>query len=316
MAYYEIITENQTYVLVLLYRIISSISFIPYISLLIVFFVGKIKEDFTFAVNVQICIASIMHSASYLFPSMENAATKTTVLCYIQALLNSLSDLCTLLVATAVMIVSYLNLTSPEFVINNKNKLSLVIGLVCWLLPLIFCIIIFIYGDVKSSGGSFCWIDNQTISYIYYSVCLVGYIIFFSVLYKIISEIKRFLKESNSRELGNKYIKTLRNLTFVVCLTFCVFSLNFAVTSTWAAGGDVPGQIYFWLSLCTQIGEMISCPLYVLIYCFTKQRYIELARIFMCKPLPRDSKPLEFDNIKIEDDEEGEANSSMGQINL
>ena len=36
----------------------------------------------------------------------------------------------------------------------------------------------------------------------------------------------------------------------------------------------------------------------------------------MCKPLPRDSKPLEFDNIKIEDDEEGEANSSMGQINL
>lgn len=311
MAYYEYITDNEIYILTLLYRLISSISFIVYISLFIVYFFGKVNKNFTDVINIQICIASMMHSISYLLPSAKDAATKTTVLCYIQALLNSLSDLCSLLVATAVMIVIYLNYKSQDFVEKNKGKILLTICLLCWLLPLIFCIIIFMYGDVKSSGGAFCWVNNETISYIYYSFCLLGYIIYFSVLYKIISNIHRIIKKTNSIEMNDEYFNVFRRLTFVLCLTFSVFSLNFGITTAGAIGGEIPGQIYFGLSLFTQIGEMISCPLYVIVFCFDKKRYAEFIRIIKCQqhqPLPKESKILECKNVKIEDDEENEDN--------
>lgn len=314
MAYYETITDNQTYILTFLYRLISSISFIVYISLFIVYFFGKTKENFSAGINIQVCIASMMHSVSYLLPSVKDAANTTTVLCYIQALLNSLSDLCSLLVATAVMITMYLHYKSPVFVEKNKGKILLIICSLCWLLPLIFCIIIFIYGDVKSSGGAFCWINNQTISYIYYGFCLIGYAVYFSVLYKIINQIHKLLKKSNSLNLSDEYFGVFRRITFMLCLTFCVFSLNFGITTVFAIGGDIPGQIYFWLSLFAQIGEMLSCPLYVVVFCFDKNRTMELIRIIRCKPLPKENNPVEHNkNIKTEDDEENEDIIEMGQ---
>ena len=64
----------------------------------------------------------MMHSISYLFPSMVDSVSTPTVLCYIQSLLNSLSDLCTIMVATATIIISFLNFKVPDIIINNKKK--------------------------------------------------------------------------------------------------------------------------------------------------------------------------------------------------
>lgn len=71
----------------------------------------------------------MMHSISYLFPSMVDSVSTPTVLCYIQSLLNSLSDLCTIMVATATIIISFLNFKVPDIIINNKKKILLFICL-------------------------------------------------------------------------------------------------------------------------------------------------------------------------------------------
>ena len=99
MSYYSPITEDQDNLFIYLYRIVSSISFIPYISFLIVCFFGKTKENFLLFINLQLCISSMMHSASYLFPSMKDSVRIPSKLCLFQALLNSLSDLCSISIA-------------------------------------------------------------------------------------------------------------------------------------------------------------------------------------------------------------------------
>ena len=98
MVYYDQLSTFESKLLNTLYRIFSSISFIPYISLLIVYFFGKTKEHFTMVINLQLCISCMMHSASYLFPSLATSENGSP-LCIIQALLNSLSDICSIVIA-------------------------------------------------------------------------------------------------------------------------------------------------------------------------------------------------------------------------
>ena len=59
-------------------------------------------------------------------------------------------------------------------------------------------------------------------------------------------------------------------------------SLNFSMITLFSFDFFIPGQIYFALILIAQIGELISCPLYVIIYCFNQQRFHELKRILLC----------------------------------
>ena len=305
VKYYDEITSTQDTFLSLLYRIISSLSFIPYISLFILYFFGKIQSSFTMIVNIQLCIACMMHSISYLFPSMANAASTTTVLCYIQSLINSLSDLCSIMLATATIIISFLNFKNPDIVINNKRKILFFLCLICWLFPLIFCIIIFIYGDVNSGGSAFCWVNNYTVIYCYYSFCFVNYFTFFFVLYKISNGIKKILIEDNSIESIDKYMKTFKYFSFVVCMDFCVFSLNFATTTVFAINRTIPGQIYFGFLLLAQLGEMALSPAYVIFYCFNKEKAKELRRVICCKKdnvIIDDIPGVEFDNLEEGDD--------------
>ena len=211
VKYYDEFTDKQGEFLNLLYRILSSLSFILYISFFIVYFFGRIQQNFTIVLNIQLCIACMMHSISYLFPSMVDSVSTPTVLCYIQSLLNSLSDLCTIMVATATIIISFLNFKDPDIIINNKKKILLFICLLCWILPLVFCIIIFVYGNVHNEGDAFCWINNYKVIFCYYGFCIINYCTFFIVLYKISKGIKQLLT-------SDKYIHFFRYNLFTYYL--------------------------------------------------------------------------------------------------
>ena len=76
--------------------------------------IKRTKENFLLFINLQLCISSMMHSASYLFPSMKDSVRIPSKLCLFQALLNSLSDLCSISIATANIFIAYLNLTNPQ----------------------------------------------------------------------------------------------------------------------------------------------------------------------------------------------------------
>ena len=82
MVYYDDFSSFEIQLMNILYRIFSSISFIPYISLLLVYFLGTTKGNVTMIINLQLCIANMMHSTSYLFPSMETSANGSP-LCFI-----------------------------------------------------------------------------------------------------------------------------------------------------------------------------------------------------------------------------------------
>ena len=67
-------------------------------------------------------------------------------------------------------------------------------------------------------------------------------------------------------------------------MTFCVFSINLGITIVLVKDEKaIPGQIYFGLTLIAQIGEMTSCPIYVIIYCFNREKFKELLKILCCR---------------------------------
>ena len=282
MVYSDDFSSFETQLMNILYRIFSSISFTPYISLLLVYFLGKTKDNFTMVINIQLCISCMMHSASYLFPSLATSENGSP-LCIIQALLNSLSDLCSINIATATLIISHLNFTNPILIETKKTFYLLLICILCWLLPLVICIVIFIYGEVGSNGNSFCWVNNYTVSFVYYGICFLNYIAFFISLNKIIIGIKIILKQTKSMDMYDTYISVFVKFTSVVGLTFCIFSINFGVTVTGYLNIALPGQIYFGIALLTQLGELISCPLYVILYGFNATRFKELQSILCFK---------------------------------
>ena len=150
MSYYSPISEEQDNLLIYLYRLFSIISFIPYLSFLIVCFFGKTKENFLLFISLQLCISSMMHSASYLFPSMSDSVTIPSKLCLFQALLNSLSDLSSISTATANVFIAYLNLTNPKILKSKKKIYFLLTCICCWFIPFLLCIVIFVNEDVHS----------------------------------------------------------------------------------------------------------------------------------------------------------------------
>lgn len=282
MVYYDEFSIAEGQLLNLFYRIFSSLSFIPYISLLIVYFFGKTKENFTMVINLQLCIACMMHSASYLFPSLATSK-KGSPLCLIQALLNSLSDICSIVIATATVIISYINFTNPELIEKRKCLYLIIICIVCWIIPLIICIFILFYGEVASNGDTFCWVNNYSVTYAYLGICFLFYVCFFFTMYKIINGIRNFSKQINSSEMYDKYISTFRRFTTVVCLTFSIFSINVGSVIVHNLGINLPGQILFGIYLIAQIGELISCPAYVILYAFNSTRFKELKNILCFK---------------------------------
>ena len=278
MVYYDQLSTFESKLLNTLYRIFSSVSFIPYISLLIVYFFGKTKENFTMVINLQLCISCMMHSASYLFPSLATSENGSP-LCIIQALLNSLSDICSIVIATFTVIISYINFTNPEIIEKRKCFYLIIICIVCWIIPLIICIFILFYGEVASNGDAFCWVNNFKVTYAYLGICFLFYICFFFTMYKIINGIRDFLNQSSATEMYDKYISTFIKFCSVVCLTFSVFSINLGIVIVGNLGIALPGQIEFVFYLIAQIGELISSPAYVILYAFNSTRFTELKKI-------------------------------------
>ena len=86
-----------------------------------------------------------------------------------------------------------------------------------------------------------------------------------------------------SSEMYDKYISTFRRFTTVVCLTFSIFSINVGSVIVHNLGINLPGQILFGIYLIAQIGELISCPAYVILYAFNSTRFKELKNILCFK---------------------------------
>lgn len=92
-----------------------------------------------------------------------------------------------------------------------------------------------------------------------------------------------------------KKISTFRRFTAVLCITFSVFSINLGNVIVRDLGVNLPGQILFGNFLIAQIGELISCPAYVILYAFNSTRFKELKNI-LCFT---DRKSI---NCEIDDD--------------
>ena len=105
-----------------------------------------------------------------------------------------------------------------------------------------------------------------------------------------------------------------KNQSSVVIFTFCIFSINFSMTTVWAIDGYIPSQIYFWLLIITKIGEMISCPI---IYCFNHEKFMEFKRIICClKDSHTSSKIISSDVVFDESDLSGLSEIIHFSINL
>lgn len=267
MAYYDLISEREMNLYNALYRIVSSISFIPYIFVIVLFFCTKSKIKYCLYLKINLLVACIMHNLSYMFPSMSETATASnSLLCLFQGLFNSLSDLASISIALSMVIFTYLAFMKPEFLEEYGILFIIVTFIYCWIIPLIICIIIFYFGEVKSGGDVFCWVSNTIVSFCYYGIIIVYYIIFYSCLYVI-------LKKSSQESLNvTRHLISLYSI--VPSLTFIIMSTNFSLTVIYQFA-VIPGQLEFCLLLIAQIGEMISCPLYVLVYSLEKELLID-----------------------------------------
>ena len=271
MAYYDLISEKEVTLSNAIYRIVASISFIPYIFIILLFIFTTSKIKYFSYLKINLLIACIMHDISYLFPAMsQTASASNSLLCLIQSLLNSLSDLASISIALSIVIFTYITFTKTNYIDKHGTVFICLTFFHCWIIPLALCVCIFYFGDVKSNGSTFCWVSNEIVLFCYFGIIIVYYIIFYSCLYVI-------LKKSSQQ--SKKIIRHLISLFSIVpSLTFTIMSINFSLSILFKFA-SIPGQIHFILILIAQIGEMLSCPLYVLVYSLDRT----LLKEFYCK---------------------------------
>ena len=294
MAYYDLISEKEVTLYNAIYRIVSSISFIPYIFVILLFIFTTSKIKYFLYLKINLLIACIMHDVSYLFPAMSaTASASNSLLCLIQGLLNSLSDLASISIALSIVVFTYITFMKPNYIDKHGTIFICITFFHCWIIPLTFCAIIFYFGDVKSGGGSFCWVSNIIVSFCYFGIIIVYYIIFYSCLYVIVKK--------SSQQTKNIIWHLISLYSIVPSLTFTIMSMNFSLSILFTFA-RIPEQIYFFIILIAQIGEMLSCPLYVLVYSLDKTLLKEFYMKICKKKIENNYKKRNTDFIVLVED--------------
>ena len=192
----------------------------------IILIVDVIQFQFSNMLNIlkiQLIIHCILHSITFCFPFYTD---NISFGCSVQTFLY----FCSVLFASITVItISFLNIklfTNTEQYEKNKAKIITIHFLICYVVPIIICIILFQIGEINKDGLNFCYFsDNLS----YYCDLVLNFLLFLSNIFfyfKLKKELKLYLKESKKEEMYKEYSAILTKLAVFIILGIIIIILN------------------------------------------------------------------------------------------
>ena len=273
--------ENSTYRSFLYYTTmsISSLSFIPYILLLLVFIKTRKTLDIISMINFQLIASSMLHSITYIIPrSLENE--EKTFKCQIQCFLNTFSDINTTMIVLSIAVLSFYHFQYQNFIDSNKLFVYLAIGVISWVIPLVSSTVS-VLQIIQIDVHGFCWVKSDSKgSYFVYGLVFLCYIINVIMLLLLRKKIKEFLKQENAFILYHKFFKRINRYIILLAVNFGLMVFNIVTTKII---GDSIGVGEMICTFISDFFEALLCPVFVMVYGFNNERWREIKRWFQCQ---------------------------------
>lgn len=275
---------------------ISSLSFIPYILLLLVFIKTRKTLDIIAMINFQLIVSSMLHSITYIIPrSLESEVE--TFKCQIQSFLNTFSDINTTMIVLSIAVLSFYHFKYQNFIDSNKQFIYLAIGVISWVFPLV-CGTVSVLQMIQIDAHGFCWVKGDSISsYCVYVVIFLCYIINVIMLLLLRKEIKEFLKQENAFILYHKFFKRINRYIILLAVNFGLMVFNIV---TKKIIGDRRGVDEMICTFISDFLEAALCPVFALVYGCNNERWRELKRWFMCQ---KEEGKIKEEEKKEDDDD-------------
>lgn len=254
--------------------VISGISFIPYIALIIVYFKTRANLDLISIINIQLIISSILHSSSFLIPP-----EKGEILCIIQSVFNSISDINTDTISLSIALISLLNFAYPNVIEDKKCMFHVLIGIFCWVFPICCGVTPILTKSIGPDFNKFCQILPGLLVDIVYGIMMISFFANLWALLVLRKKIKDFLKEENFFTLYSKFYKRITRYIILLIINILLTTFNMLLLIFAGKIGPKENQILCGLELLI---ESFLCPVYVIVYGFNTERMEVLKNVFCC----------------------------------
>ena len=255
-------------------RIISGLSFFVYIPIIVVFFFSqktRIK-----VIQIQLILASIFHSCTYF---LRGKSTKE-YLCITKGMLNLLPFFATITTGTVIVYVALGIVWRP-----NEQKVNcgffLKTFIFTWGIPLVYWVFIAWEFYVKNLDYNHpCWINQPRAVVLFFVCCFTSSGA--NIIYLFISIIKmnKFIKKYGSDSISVLFRRKLIIIIIWSILCFAAIIIRFVFYFV-ELNGNV--QRSFGMILAKYIFESICGPMYVVIYCYTRNTLKTFIEIITCK---------------------------------
>lgn len=296
-------------------HILSVIVLIPYGML---FFVYGFRARFATLAHkfaFQLFLGSIFYSVSFLFPKMQPATEATaeeeasqgdngTAKCLIQGGMNIFGEMSVLFFTSTIAVFTYFSYTRSHALSRNTRYIIL-LNVICWLVPLVFVIIIAATGKITVDRTMTCWFDRnaEKTQIFYFVLCVLAFVNSCLFLFRLKYLIRKDLIEDDNLEMYPRFVKKINIQIFAQFATYVQYLIWLLFDKQMKEGIEV--NLYNKIVLgIAEVGEIFTGIVIPLCYGFSKEFYDEVMRVFFCKPLPgNEQQELKSLNVRDEDDD-------------
>ena len=255
-------------------RIISGLSLFVYIPIIVVFFFSpktRVK-----VIQIQLIIASMFHNFTYF---LRGTSTQE-YLCITKGMLNLLPFFTTITTGTVIVYVALGIVWRPkeqEVTCGFFMKTFVF----TWGIPLVYLLYYgwFFYFKERDYNHP-CWINDRVAVVIFFVCCFLSFGA--NVIYLLISiaKMNQFIKQYGSDTISALLRRKLIVISIWSIICFAVFIMRFVYYFVELSGSVIRD---FGTILGKYIFESISGPMYVIIYCYTRNTLKTFFEKISCK---------------------------------
>ena len=254
--------ENYNTIL-MISSIISGCAYFIYLPIIVTYLCCKGTFNRLKVLQFQLVISAMLQSLTYFYQGYSTQE----YLCISKGPLNFFLYFCNLTTATLIVFISYNQIWNP----NSKSlSCSFILSelLFSWGIPLIYTILVTLitFGFLKDYNHP-CWIHDKYSVIIYFSLSFIYNIIAIGYLILSIYRLGKYIKKYGNNELTSKFLLRLIKYLIFMILCFFLFVHRFSMYLV-----ELNGKVIreFWIILLKYIIESLGAPLYVIIYCYTR----------------------------------------------
>lgn len=258
-------------------KVMSFLSIIPSIIILISYFFIK-KKNFQDTVALQLSISCLLHSVSFLFPLLYNPIdTDENLDCKFQASILTTFNLISLALTTSISYLAYKSFTedgSEDSAENSKTQNILSIWL-CWILPLIFGVLCFFYGENHSGVTLVCFPRNKIIEVIFLTISSCFFLCNMVCVFLLIKAVAVVLSEAGDLNKGTKMKFLTRSLIyfFSQAITYGPFLVDAIIKLIYVFTDIKPKEktsFHAWWDYFRDFTQCGTGLVFAIVYGFTK----------------------------------------------